>query len=236
MTDPCVWTPDVSAYLLGGLPDEEHEALAAHLVDCDACQQEIAELERGAAAMPLAVEHRQPPPELKQRLMATVRAEAEVLRAAGPEADRPAVPQPRRSRFPRFAGPVAVGLALAVLAIVGVQSFTGDDPTSQRTIQANVRLTDGTARVQVSDEGRTGELVLDGVPAPPVGYVYEMWLSRPGEAPVPAGTISKVRTDGTTITKISGDLKNVPSLLVTVEPAPGGRTPTQKPVIEARLS
>lgn len=235
MNEPCAWTPDVSAYLLGVLPEDDHQALAAHLPGCDACRQEIAALEHAAAAMPMAVEHRQPPEELKSRVMATVRAEAELLRAAGAEADRP-VKQQGRSRFPRFAAPVAVGLAVAALAVIGVQSLTGDDPASRQTIQANVRLPDGTARVEVRDDGRTGKLVLDGVPPPPPGYVYEMWLSRRGEAPVPAGTISTVQPDAKTVTTIDGDLTNVPSLLVTVEPAPGSRTPTAKPVIEARLS
>lgn len=234
MTHPCVWTPDVSAYLLGGLPQDEHDALSAHLVDCEACRQEVAELEHGAAAMPLAVEHRQPPPELKQRLMATVHAEAELLRAAGAEADRP-VTQGRRAWFPRLAAPIAVGLAVLALGIIGIRSWSGSDPTSPQTIQANVRLADGTAQVEVSESGR-GRLVLDGVPAPPPGKVYELWLTRPGEAPVPAGTITRVSPDSTTSVDIQGNLEGVPSLLVTVEPAPGSATPTTTPVMDARLS
>jgi len=236
MTVQCAWTADVSAYLLGALPEAEQQALAHHLDHCTPCQQAVAQLEYAAAVLPLAVEHRQPPPELKSSLMATVRAEAELLRAAGPEADRvPRRAPARRSFLPRIVAPITVGLAVLVLGVFGIRSWTADDPTTQQTIEATVRLPEGAARVNVTEPGQ-GRLVLDGVPPPPSGYVYEMWLSRAGEAPVPAGTIARVATDRPTTAEIDGDLRSAPSLLVTVERAPGVDTPTVKPVIEARLS
>src|ERR687885_88835 len=51
------------------------------------CRREVAELQMVADTLPLAAPQVAPPPELKERIMAAVRAEAAVLAAAGPEAD-----------------------------------------------------------------------------------------------------------------------------------------------------
>ena len=54
---------------------------------CAICRREVAELQMVADTLPLAAAQVAPPPELKDRIMSAVRAEAEVLQAAGPEAD-----------------------------------------------------------------------------------------------------------------------------------------------------
>src|SRR3954463_8251756 len=83
----CEHRDDVGAWVLGALPGDEHERFAAHLPGCHACRRDVAELQMVAATLPLAAPQVAPPPELKERIMATVRAEAAVLEAAGPEAD-----------------------------------------------------------------------------------------------------------------------------------------------------
>jgi anti-sigma-K factor RskA/putative zinc finger protein len=83
----CEHRDDVGAWVLGALPEDEHERFAAHLAGCEECRGEVAELQMVADTLPLAAPQVAPPPELKERLMTAVRAEAAVLHAAGPEAD-----------------------------------------------------------------------------------------------------------------------------------------------------
>jgi anti-sigma factor RsiW len=83
----CERTGDAGAWVLGALPEDEAERFRAHLADCAACRREVAELQIVADTLPLAAVQVAPPPELKGRIMSAVRAEADVLAAAGPEAD-----------------------------------------------------------------------------------------------------------------------------------------------------
>ena len=78
---------DAGAWVLGALPEDEERRFAAHLETCAICRREVAELQMVADTLPLAAVQVAPPPELKDRIMSAVRAEAEVLQAAGPEAD-----------------------------------------------------------------------------------------------------------------------------------------------------
>jgi anti-sigma factor RsiW len=97
----CEHRDDAGAWVLGALPDDERERFAAHLPGCEICRQEVAELQMVADTLPLAAPQVAPPPELKERIMAAVRAEAAVLEAAGPEADvvpSPPVPAPEPAR------------------------------------------------------------------------------------------------------------------------------------------
>jgi len=83
----CEHTDDAGAWVLGALPQDQEGRFAAHLETCAICRREVAELQMVADTLPLAAVQVAPPPELKDRIMSAVRAEAEVLQAAGPEAD-----------------------------------------------------------------------------------------------------------------------------------------------------
>ncbi len=93
-----------------------------------------------ADALPLAVTPVAPPPQLRDRLMETVRAEADVLSAAGPAADQPARKRaPRRSRSFAFSRPLALAGAAAALVLgvavgFGVGSATNDEHTKTQTV------------------------------------------------------------------------------------------------------
>src|SRR4051812_32075125 len=90
----CEHRDDAGAWVLGALPGDERERFAAHLAGCDVCRREVAELRMVADTLPLAAPQVAPPPELKERIMSAVRAEAAVLAAAGPEADAVAAAEP----------------------------------------------------------------------------------------------------------------------------------------------
>ena len=94
----CAHRDDVGSYVLRALPEDEHERFEAHLATCEECRRDVAELQVVADTLPLAAAQVAPPPELRDRIMATVRSEAELLGAAG-RARRPArASRPRRRR------------------------------------------------------------------------------------------------------------------------------------------
>jgi anti-sigma factor RsiW len=84
----CEHRDDAGAWVLGALSDEERERFGAHLGGCEACQREVAELQMVADTLPLAAPQMAPPPELKDRIMSAVRAEAAVVLLSGGDEGR----------------------------------------------------------------------------------------------------------------------------------------------------
>ena len=94
----CAHRDDVGSYVLRALPDDEHERFEAHLATCEDCRREVAELQVAADTLPLAAVQVAPPPELRDRIMAIVRSEAELLNAAEARADEPRRDAGRQAR------------------------------------------------------------------------------------------------------------------------------------------
>ena len=67
----------LSARLDGALTPEEAAGLEEHLSHCPDCRALAADLEEMHAAMPGL--YQEPPPELKERVMAQIRAESEPI-------------------------------------------------------------------------------------------------------------------------------------------------------------
>ena len=170
-----------------------------------------------------------PPPALKARIMAEVEREASLLAAAGPEADRPPAPARRRFRLPSLRIPRLVPAAVAAaLLVVGVGDRRRRDAAGagpDRTIQAQVQTTrTGSARTRSSrSTAATARLVARGLPAPPTGRVYQVWLKRAGQAPEPTAALFKPSRDGTATASVPGSLDDVDQVMVTDEPD-GGST------------
>jgi len=227
----------LGAYALGALPDDEAERVQAHLRECDRCQGDLAALRLAVDALPSAAPPVDAPAELEPRVMSIVRAEAELLQAAGEKADRPSESRRRGlgallSR-PAFAAAAAGGLAVA--AIVGFLVGGGvDTGGSVRTVQAHVTSVAGvvpgtTAALRVKDHRAT--LMVRDMPEPPAQRVYEVWVKHGRAAPVPAGTTFVVRSGDI---PIAHSVNPGDQVLVTAEPKGGSLTPTSSPMIVAR--
>jgi anti-sigma-K factor RskA len=244
----CEHRDDAGAWVLGALPADEQERFAAHLPGCEVCRREVAELQMVADTLPLAAPQMAPPPELKERIMATVRAEAAVLEAAGPEADvapGAAVPgatperpkqKRRRWRLPAIAlRPIPAAVAAAVLIALGVGGgiLLSGGP-SEKTVQAQVvapAAPGARASLTVADDRAT--LKVNDFPAPPPGRVYQVWLKRPGRPPDPTTALFRVSGGNATV-DVPGSMKGVDQVLVTAEPDGGSRAPTRDPIIVAQ--
>jgi anti-sigma factor RsiW len=244
MSERCPHADTVAAYLLGALTGPEHDEFKAHLRECARCREDLAELRLVADVLPLAVPPVAPSPQLRTRLMETVRAEAELLSAAGPAADsaRPA----RRRLLPRLGRPLAVAGAAAALVLgiavgFGIGTATDDEKTRTvvqvRTVQAEVdtrAAPQGAAFIVVRNGVAT--LRVRGLPQPPRGYVYEVWLLRRGAAaPSPTDALFGVSSaDGSGRVALPS-VRGVEAVLVTAEPAGGSPAPTSQPFINASL-
>jgi len=224
------WEDATGAYVLGALDENERAAFEEHLAGCPACREEVDELRPAVEVLPISVEPLDPPPALKARIMAEVEREASLLAAAGPEADRPPAREParRRRRFslhiPRLV-PVAVA---AVLLIVGVAIGVGVGELgspSERTVTAQVSDAPG-ATLQLEVNGEEGRLMARGLPAPPNGRVYQVWLKRDGHAPEPTAALFMPSRDGAATASVPGSLEGVDQVMVTDEPDGGSPQPT----------
>jgi anti-sigma factor ChrR (cupin superfamily) len=70
-------------YVLGGMPEDEIEAFEAHLEACETCRHEVAGLGPVVAEIALSVPEADPPPGLRERVLARVRERpGALLRAA----------------------------------------------------------------------------------------------------------------------------------------------------------
>ncbi len=91
----CERSVDAAPYVLGAL--EDADAYREHLTGCASCRAQVAELQLAVDALPASVPSMTAPEELRKRVLATVRSEAELLRAAPGGAGRRA-PGPGRRR------------------------------------------------------------------------------------------------------------------------------------------
>jgi len=232
---------DAAAYVLRALPDTEEAEFERHLEGCPTCRGEVEDLRVATDALALAVPAMTPPPNLKARVMGVVEQEAELLRAAGPEADRPA-PVARTERRPgrstgwltRPAFALPAMLAVLVLgSLIGILASGALEGESVRTVRAEV---DGeaapNARVFLHmGESGVGMLVGERMPAPPRGRVYQVWVKRPGADPEPTSTLFVPRSDGSASASVPESMEGVEAVLVSHEPRGGSPSPTSAPIL-----
>jgi hypothetical protein len=234
------WADSVGSYLLGAMPPDERDGFVAHLENCPVCRRDVEELALAAEALPLSVPAVAPPPALKDRIMAIVESEAELLAAAGEEADAPRRSASARARRGFLGGllmrPAVAAACAAVLLVVGgvvgaVLSGGGD---GERTVVAQTTARGADVRLEIRDD--RGTLVARDMPAPPPGRIYQVWIKRPGvEAPEPTSVLWSTR-DGTADVAVPGPLDDVEAVLVTREPRSGSETPSESPVITVPLA
>lgn len=241
----CEHASDAGAYLLRALSDDEHAQFAGHLASCTACRREVDQLQVVVDTLPIAAPQYAPPVELRDRIMHIVDAEAQLLRASGPEADRvPAEPEaaPRRSwgwGSGLILRPVAAGAVATVLLAVGVVGGVtlggaGDNPPPTRSLAAQVAAPGATAVVSVQD-GRAA-LHVKNLPSPPFARVYQVWIKR-GNAITPTHSLFNVRkSDGSSVVPIEEPVRPGDEILVTDEQNGGSQKPTGEQLITAPIT
>ena len=207
---------DIGAYLLGALNDLERKAFERHLAGCGECQEEVDRLRPAADALPGSVKQLEPPPGLKERLMAEV------------ERDTKVATLPRRARPSRLLAVAAV-LLLGLVAGFGIAQLGGDDT---RTVDATVAdaMPRAGGTLQVADDEAT--LRLHDMPELGGARVYQVWLQH-GDRMVPARTF-EVGRSGAGHVELP-DVGNADGVYVTREPRGGAQVPSEDPIVSVPL-
>jgi anti-sigma-K factor RskA len=233
--DPeCEERGQAAAYVLRALGREEAERYREHLDDCAACSSDVASLQPVANSLPVAVPRVVASQELRERVMATVRSEAELLHAAGAGADRarPAQPRWRSRRLQVLTVAGAMGVGVLVGAVV---LDAGSQAPTPRVSTAQLASLPTGAKAVLRRVGGHAELVVSGVSQPPRGKIYELWLAREGKAPQATDALFGVSHSGSASVNVPGNLAGVKQVMVTAEPLGGSPHPTSTAIIVATL-
>lgn len=236
----------VAAYVLGSVEAEEHERLRAHINACASCRALAVRLSRGLAALPLEPEPVEPPARLQGRVLAAAAA----ARAGGEQhhpRPRFRLPEPPRPRVWVPGARAALGAAAALVFAVGALTGAGVArlgpfrPEPPQTAQRYQLTASGqmagvqASAVRLRDEGIT-VVEFRGLPQPPSGRVYELWLIRADGAAEP-GAVFIPESGGSRAVVLTADLNGVTTLAVTVEAGPNGvQAPTEEPQIKGRIA
>ncbi|MUU72890.1 anti-sigma factor [Pseudarthrobacter sp. GA104] len=146
----------------------------------------------------------------------------------------------RPSGTRRWLAGVAAAAAIA-LGGVGVGSYLADlnDPINQVVRAGDLREASvdvaggGTATLLISSSEDAAVVKMNGVPAPPAGKVYQMWLiPKDGSAPVSQGLMDEEALSKPAVVE---GISSAAALGITVEPAGGSRSPTLPTVAAAPL-
>ncbi|HET7573864.1 MAG TPA: anti-sigma factor [Solirubrobacterales bacterium] len=219
---------DVAAYALGALPPAEAAELERHLADCERCREQLRWLEPAVDTLPEGVERREPPPALRERLMAEVRADA--ASQAGRARRGETTGWISRLRAGELGWKPAAALAAAALALVALAGYEvgggGDSGPATTTVSAG--QAPGVVATVVS-EGDSGTLRLANVEALPQGKVLEAWVERDGRVEAVPALFAPDRT-GRASTTIA-DMDGVETVMVTEEPQGGSAAPTGEPIV-----
>jgi anti-sigma factor RsiW len=173
------WRELLGVHALGRLEGDERARLEAHLDGCVRCREELASLQPVAQMLPHADPARfgpapQPPPELGQRIAATIAAERE---------------RGEKRRRRRLLGGFALGgaTAAAVAAVLLLFVFAGREASPQQEVRfaglpENITID---ATLEPHSYGTEIHMYVHGVPS---GTLCRVWLRGPNGASYPAGT------------------------------------------------
>jgi anti-sigma-K factor RskA len=226
-----------AGYALDALDPDERRVYEAHLAGCEQCRQELSSFSETTEALAVAASGPAPSPELRERILAEVRAEA-------PQNVVPLEPRRRRRAAPVLAAAAAIAAVVALALGLRAADLSGQlDDTRAARDQArlsaavladpgaqSVDLQAGEGRLVVDADGRA-VLVLDALDPAPAGKTYEMWV-------VPGGDIEQASSaglfpgsSGREIVLVEGSVRSGDVVAVTVEPAGGVDAPTTQPVV-----
>ena len=228
-----------AGYALDALEADERRAYEDHLPDCAQCQKDLVSFWEVTGALALAATGPEPPPELRERIIAAARAESQGSDAPIETSNVVAF---RRRRFgsSQALSTLAAIAAVALIALgwwaVSLHDNLADTKSAlaeQRTV-TGVLADTGAQRVTLAagsgtlvNGSRGAVLVVDDLEPAAAGKTYEVWVIRKG---VPAssglfagGSHSVVLVQHAVAT---GDV-----VAVTLEKAGGAKTPTSTPVV-----
>lgn len=239
----------VACWVLGVLEADEVETVRAHIEACASCPELVKRLSRAVHALPLAVDEVAPSAGLRERILAAAAASPRLALVPARPVDRTRLPatKPRRfnprifERIPTYAAAAAVVLALAVGAVAGelaAQRHATPAPSqvARFTLTGHAVLAGATATV--IDLKTDGVTLVDfnGLPPPPAGKVYELWLITSNSRADPAAVFVP-DSNGGKVVVVNRSLAGYAVMAVTIEQGPdGSKLPSQQPEMSGTLA
>lgn len=231
----------LGAYALDAVEPDERDRVELHLAECPRCRAEVAEHREVAAVL---AQSGAPAPEgVWARIAADLAPSPPPMRVAVLPADDDAevvdLAGARRNRPNRVVLAV-VGLAAAIVLVVGLAAVIGNDDGKGQTTEELAAEAVGNSKLQVDLAGEgvsakavvqadgRGYLILDDVPPPADGDVYQLWGKVHGEV-LSLGTFG-----GTSVVPFSvdaGHIGDIELFAVTEEHSPGVVASTQDPMM-----
>jgi anti-sigma-K factor RskA len=221
-----------AGYALDALDPDERRAYEAHLEGCERCQEELGSFWETTDALAVAAYGDAPGGALRDRILASARAEPHNVISF----------EPRRSRLAPALGAVAAVAAVVALAVGLWATQVSDDLDEARLAlereraagavladpdARTVSLESGEGRLVVGPDG-SAVLVLDELEPAPAGKTYEAWIVH-DNGTTAAGLFPG--QDGRDLVPIDGKVEPGNVIAVTVEEAGGVEVSENDPIV-----
>jgi anti-sigma-K factor RskA len=251
--------PWLAAYALGEADSDV--SMQAHLDVCPACQRDLYEYRRAARVLPYSAPEVAPSPALRERVIASVAAEAS---ATPPTAEHPAArgaPAPAIPRRPLLRRPsglwaAAAGAVAIVMALLGwnlaLQRQISDQKAqlalSRQSWQTMIALLNDSSlrwyavagakaqgHVWAVPQGKVACLVVQGLPELADDRVYQAWLVR-GTERANGGVFEAHNGNAWILIQAGEPLADYQVMVVTIEPRGGADAPGGPEVLSGSLA
>jgi anti-sigma-K factor RskA len=238
-------------YALGVLEGDELRGIESHVTSCNSCAQKVAEARGRIAMLAFSAEPQEPSLEVRQRLMAKVRAEVNPAgsRSVAARTDLP------KSGFWNFAwGTLALALAIFALYLWNANKSLQDELVRQEaaaktqlalterarqiaallsspqtmTVNLAAKAPFATQSGRVLYNSQQGALIYAGtLPQLAADKSYELWVIPQTGNPIPAGVFSAEQNGDANVVlpKIPAGI-SAKAFAVTIEPVGGTAAPT----------
>ena len=228
---------ELVAYSLDALDPRETAEIEAHAPGCARCTRELEALVPAVAVLGESVEQLEPPPELRERVLAIAREEAEAKQAelSGARSREEATARRERRGFRGLLMRPAMGLAGLAIVGAGVGGYLvadeagngGGEPTVPVVAQSGIGGT-----LAVGEE--SSMLDLHGLKHHLSGrQVYQVWVGQGSNLRPSSNFIPD--SSGRAMTAVDGSLDQGTKVMVTLEPQPGETAPTSPVLLSATV-
>lgn len=235
-------------YALGSLDEEETLLVAQHLARCAMCREELDAYRQVVDDLPLAVALRQPPAELRTRILNHIEGQTNRTRSIlRPPETSMSVGAWFRSLFAHPVGLFVGALLLLLLLFLSasnwmlwqqvneLQAQVPEDEMKLVELAGTTDAPEARGYLMVFEDENYGSLIVENVPPPMSGYQYQLWLIQDGQRM--NGGMFTVDEHGYGVMSISSDrpLNEFISFGVTMEPEGGSPGPTGMKILGGDL-